>query len=174
MRYFIIIIFFFGQCVFAQNSDNSVNRMNIKTNFSMKVLEAYEENSFSKVKDFYQFLQIYSDVTTSEALKEQVKGNIYSLYKTNSQIIDFFSSGKITLEKLLEKINAKGLKFKVKNIQKEATSNNFWTNFYTLEIISEKEILQHKIYQKIYFYPEEKSFGNKKKEVWTILLGEMQ
>ncbi|WP_296145919.1 hypothetical protein [uncultured Flavobacterium sp.] len=138
----------------------------------MKVLEAYEENSFSKVSDFYQFLEIYSDQNSSETLRNQVKENIYSLYKNNSQVTDFFSSEKITLEKLLENSKAKGLKFEVKNIQKEITSNNFWTNSYSLKISDGKEIMQKKVTQKVYFYPEEKSFGSKKKEVWIILLGD--
>lgn len=172
INYFTILLFFFCNCIFAQSSDNSISRTNIKANFSTGVLEAYEENSFSKVKDFYQLLEIYSDVNSSEALKNQVKETIFSLYKNNSQITDFFSSEKITLEKLLENSKAKGLKFEVKNIKKEATSNIFWTNSYTLKISDGKEILQKKIYQKVYFYPEEKSFGSKKKEVWTILLGD--
>lgn len=149
-----------------------MNRTNIKANFSMKVLEAYEEKSFSKVKDFYQLLEIYSDAKTSELLEKQMKETINSLYKPNSQITDFFSSDTITLEKLLENVKAKSLKFEVKNIQKEMTSDNFWTNSYTLEISDGKEIQQKKIYQKVYFYSEEKSFGNKKKAVWTILLGD--
>ncbi len=172
MNYFTILLFFFCNCILAQSFDNSISRTNIKANFSTEVLEAYEENSFSKVKDFYQFLEIYSDVNSSEALKNQVKETIFYLYKNNSQVTDFFGSEKITLEKLLENSKAKGLKFEVKNIQKEATSNNFWTNSYTLKINDGKEIQQKKIYQKVYFYPEEKSFGSKKKEVWTILLGD--
>ncbi len=172
MKYFTILLFFFCNCILAQSSDNSINRTNIKANFSMKVLEAYEENSFSKVSDFYQFLEIYSDQNSSETLRNQVKENIYSLYKNNSQVTDFFSSEKITLEKLLENSKAKGLKFEVKNIQKEITSNNFWTNSYSLKISDGKEIMQKKVTQKVYFYPEEKSFGSKKKEVWIILLGD--
>lgn len=172
MKYFTILLFFLCNCILAQSNDNSISRTNIKANFSIKVLQAYEENSFLKVKDFYQFLEIYSDANSSETLRNQVKENIYSLYKNNSQVTDFFNSEKITLEKLLENSKSKRLKFEVKNIQKEMTSNDFWTNSYTLEISDGKEILQKKVTQKIYFYPEEKSFGSKKKEVWTILLGD--
>lgn len=174
MKYFTILLFFLCNCALAQSSDNSVNKNSIKANFSAKAIEAYEENSFSKVNDFYQFLEIYSDKNSSEALKNQVKENLKSLVVENVLVPDLFTSEKITLEKLLEQINAKGFKFEVKNIQKRATSANFWTNSYNLEIKNGAAIQRKNSVQRVYFYPEEKSFGTKKKEVWSIFLGEIE
>lgn len=174
MKYFTIILFFFCNCVLAQSSDNSVNRNSIKANFSAKAIEAYEENSFSKVIDFYQFLEIYSDKNSSEALRKQVKENLQSLVVENVLVADLFTSAKITLEKLLEEISSKGLKFEVKNMQKRATSTNFWTNSYVLEIKNGTEIVRKNLVQRVYFYPEQKTFGTKKKEVWSIFLGEIE
>lgn len=174
MKYFIIILFFFCNCVLAQSSDNSVNRNSIKANFSAKAIEAYEENSFSKVNDFYQFLEIYSDKNSSEALRKQVKENLKSLVVENVLVADLFTSEKITLEKILEEISSKGFKFEVKNMQKRATSTNFWTNSYVLEIKNGTEIVRKNLVQRVYFYPEQKTFGTKKKEVWSIFLGEIE
>lgn len=176
MKYFVIILLFFGQCqcVFSQDANNSVKRNSIKANFSLKAIEAFEENSFSKVNDFYQFLEIYSDKNSSEALKNQLKENLNSLVIENVLVLDLFTSEKVTLEKLLEQINTKGFKFEVKNIKKKVISSNFWTNSYVLEIKNDKEIQRKNLLQRIYFFPEEKSFGTKKKEVWTIFLGEIE
>jgi len=174
MKYFTIILFFFCNYALAQSSDNSVNKNSIKANFSAKAIEAYEENSFSKVNDFYQFLEIYSDKNSSEALKNQVRENLKSLVVENVLVPDLFTSEKITLEKLLQQINAKGYKFEVKNIQKRATSANFWTNSYNLEIKNGAEIQRKNLTQRVYFYPEQKTFGTKKKEVWSIFLGEIE
>ena len=174
MKYFVILLFLFCTCGFSQEANNSVNRNSIKANFSAKAIEAYEENSFSKVNDFYQFLEIYSDKNSSEALKNQVRENLKSMFVENVLVADLFTSEKITLEKLLEQINAKGFKFEVKNIQKRATSTNFWTNSYSLEIKNGTEIQRKNLIQRVYFYPEEKSFGTKKKEVWSIFLGEIE
>ena len=174
MKYFIIILFFFCNCVLAQSSDNSVNRNSIKANFSAKAIEAYEENSFSKVNDFYQFLEIYSDKNSSEALKNQLKENLKSLVVENVLVADLFTSEKITLEKLLAEISSKGFKFEVKNMQKRATSTNFWTNSYVLEIKNGTEIVRKNLVQRVYFYPEQKNFGTKKKDVWSIFLGEIE
>lgn len=174
IKYFVIILLFFGQCVFSQEASNSVIRNNIKANFSAKAIEAYEENSFSKVEDFYQFLEIYSDKNSLEALKKQVKENLKSLVVENVLVADLFTSEKITLEKLLEEISSKGFKFEVKNMQKRATSINFWTNMYVLEIKNGTEIVRKNLVQRVYFYPEQKTFGTKKKEVWSIFLGEIE
>ena len=174
MKYFTIILFFFCTCGFSQEANNSISRNSIKANFSVKAIEAYEENSFSKVNDFYQFLEIYSDKNSSEDLKNQVKENLNSLVLKDVLVEDLFTSEKITLEKLLEKINLKGLRFQIKNIQKKSTSTNFWINSYVLEITNKTETTRKNILQRIYFYPEEKNFGTKKKEVWSVFLGEME
>jgi len=174
MKYFTIILFFFCNYALAQSSDNSANKNSIKANFSAKAIEAYEENSFSKVNDFYQFLEIYSDKNSSEALKNQVRENLKSLMVEDVFFTDLFTSEKITLEKLLEQINAKGFKFEAKNIQKRITSPNFWTNSYSLEIKNGTEIQRKNLVQRVYFYPEQKTFGTKKKEVWSIFLGEIE
>lgn len=51
MKYFTSILFLFFNCTFAQQANNTAIENSIKANFSIKVLEAYEENSFSKVED---------------------------------------------------------------------------------------------------------------------------
>ncbi|HEX8575727.1 MAG TPA: hypothetical protein VF677_05490 [Flavobacterium sp.] len=173
MKYFIVIAYFFCYCVAGQEANNALKNNSIKANFSMKIIEAYEENSFSKVKDFYEYLEIYADEDASDALKSQVQENIYALFNNNVTVSGFFNQDKITLDQLLERIKSKGLKFTVKDIQKETTSSNFWTTSYTLEITGKNKTEQKKIKQKIYFYPEEKSFGDKKKEVWQLFLGEI-
>lgn len=175
MKYFILILFVFCNCLHAQQASNYGAKNNdIRANFSIKTLEAYEENSFSKVSDFYQLLEIYSDKNSSEALKKQVEENINSLVRNDVLISDFFTSDKIIMGELLKKIQSKGLKFEVKNIRKQAASDNYWIASYTLDISGNREVVQKNISQKIYLYPEEKSFGDKKKEVWSLFLGEIE
>lgn len=174
MKYFTFILFLFYNCVFAQQANNAAIENSIKANFSIKVLEAYEENSFSKVEDFYELLEMYSDKNASNTLKKQLEERIDALYKENTLVSDFFTSDKISVNKLLDKIASKGLKFEVKNIQKVKTFGNYWTASYILTIQRDTETLQKNISQRIYFYPEEKTFGNKKKEVWSLFLGEIE
>lgn len=174
MKYFVFIVFLFYNCAFAQQANNAAIENSIKANFSIKVLEAYEENSFSKVEDFYELLEMYSDKNTSNTLKKQLEERIDALYKENTLVSDFFTSDRIPVNKLLEKIAFKGLKFEVKNIQKVKTFGNYWTASYILTIQRDTETLQKNISQRIYFYPEEKTFGNKKKEVWSLFLGEIE
>ena len=98
MKYFTIILFFCCTCGFSQEANNSVSKNSIKANFSVKAIEAYEENSFSKVNDFYQFLEIYSDKNSSEDLKKQVKENLNSFVLKDVLVEDLFTTEKITLE----------------------------------------------------------------------------
>jgi len=174
MKYFTFILFLFYNCAFAQQANNTAIENSIKANFSIKVLEAYEENSFSKVEDFYELLEMYSDKNASNTLKKHLEERIDALYKENTLIFDFFTSDKISVNKLLDKIASKGLKFEVKNIQKVKTFGNYWTASYVLTIQRDTETLEKNISQRIYFYPEEKTFGNKKKEVWSLFLGEIE
>lgn len=174
IKYFTVIVFLFYNCTFAQQANNAAVENSIKANFSVKVLEAYEENSFSKLEDFYELLEIYSAKDTPNTLKKQLEERINALYKENTLVSDFFTLDKISVDRLLEKVASKELKFEVKNIQKVKTFGNYWTASYILTIQRDTETLQKNISQRIYFYPEAKTFGNKKKEVWSLFLGEME
>lgn len=174
IKYFTIIVFLFYNCTFAQEANHAIAANSIKANFSVKALEAYEENSFSKLKDFYELLEIYSAKNTPNTLKKQLEERINALYKENTLVSDFFTSDKITVDKLLQKVASKELKFEIKNIQKVKTFGNYWTASYILDIQRDTETLQKNISQRIYFYPEAKTFGNKTKEVWSLFLGEME
>ena len=50
----------------------------IKANFSMRSIEAYQENSQNKLEEFYEYLSIYSS-ETNEELKKQIRENILAM-----------------------------------------------------------------------------------------------
>ncbi|MBC8882517.1 hypothetical protein H9X57_01080 [Flavobacterium piscinae] len=68
----------------------------MKANFSAETLQAYQESSFSKVNDFYEYAQLLTNPTISNDLKEEIITAIFSLYKENynASIINFLSSEK--------------------------------------------------------------------------------
>lgn len=173
----IFLALFFSYAVFAQDS-NTASGQGMKANFSKVSLKAYQENSFSKIKDFYQYLEILSNSSTSESLKNQVKENIYSLFAGKEiQLLDFSSQTpeKITLEKLLQKLEKeKNIQFALKEEITNKTVEDYWLNSYTLEITKGGKSEKIPILQKVNFYPQEKKFGNTTKQVWTITLGEIQ
>ncbi|MBC8644695.1 hypothetical protein H9W95_13510 [Flavobacterium lindanitolerans] len=89
IKYFTVIVFLFYNCTFAQEANHAIAANSIKANFSVKVLEAYEENSFSKLEDFYELLEIYSAKNTPNTLKKQLEERINTLYKENTLVSDF-------------------------------------------------------------------------------------
>ncbi len=173
----IILALFFSYAVFAQDS-NSSSKQGMKANFSTASIKAYQKNSFSKISDFYQYLEILSDASAPKPLKNQVRENINSLFANQEiELVDFTSQKleRITLEKLLQKLeNEKNIQFTVKEENTNETSNDYWLNSYMLEITREKQSVKIPIRQKVNFYPQEKQFGNTAKQVWTITLGEIQ
>lgn len=179
MLKYIIALLFLSNSLLAQEamSSTAVSSTSIKANFSAQSLEAYKESSFSKITDFYEYLQTYSDPASTDDLKTQVKAAIASLFLNKDiQVLDVTSPSLqlISIDQLLEKINRHSFKFEVKNNQNNAVYNNYWLNSYTLEVRNTTALQTFKINQKVYFFPLQKQFGTAKKTVWSVQLGEMQ
>lgn len=168
---------FFSIFGFAQNADFSKKSM--KANFSVDALQSYQESSFSKVNDFYEYAKLLTDPTISNDLKKEIITAIFSLYKENNvSIINFLSSEKekISLAEFLKLLeNEKNIQFKTKKKKEKVQFfNDYWINHYYLEIERNKQITIVEIKQKVYFSENLKSFGENQKEVWSVYLGEME
>ncbi len=163
----------------SQSNLSTSTNQGMKAQFSQSSLQAYQESSLSKVEDFYQYLELLSDETVSQALKNELKETIYSQFQnTDVQVYNFTEepASLITLNQLLTFVEKdKSIKFTIKNENslKEIYSD-YWINSYTLEVSRESEIQIFFIKQKVYFSPQLKKFGEREKEVWTMLLGEME
>jgi len=148
----------------------------IKANFSMRSIEAYQENSQNKLEEFYEYLSFYSSETNAE-LRNQIKENIFSMVETDVEILDFteINPKKIDLEEFLSKIKNKSYRFSIQS--KPASSElglNQWQNVYTLSVSQKEKTTDFKLNQIIYFEPKEKKFGSKTKTVWEVKLGDIQ
>lgn len=148
----------------------------IKANFSQKSIEAYQENSQNKLKEFYEYLNLYSKENNIE-LRKQIQSNIFSMVQSESiQVIDFTdSNGKlIDLSGLLKKIENQGYEFEVIEIESSKNISLYaWENSYQLKVSQGNHSEIRKISQTIQFEPWEKKFGSKSKLIWQIKLNEM-
>ncbi|RXR32615.1 hypothetical protein EQG68_07245 [Flavobacterium piscinae] len=178
INYLLFGLLFFSFFGFAQNAGFSKKSM--KANFSAETLQAYQESSFSKVNDFYEYAQLLTNPTISNDLKEEIITAIFSLYKENynASIINFLSSEKekISLAEFLKLLeNEKNIQFKTKKKKEKVQFfNDYWINHYYLEIERNKQITIVEIKQKVFFSENLKSFGENQKEVWSVYLGEMK
>lgn len=177
INYLIIGLLLFCSFGFAQ--DAGFSKKSMKANFSVEVLQAYQESSFSKVNDFYEYAQLLTDQSIPNDLKYEIKSAIHSLYKEiDISIINFLSvkKEKISLTEFLNLLeNEKSIRFQTrKKNEKVQFFNDYWLNHYYLEIERNKQITIIEIKQKVYFSENLKSFGENEKEVWSVLLGEME
>lgn len=171
-----IVFLFFAFFSFGQNA-NLPDTKTIKANFTTASVKAYQESATLKVEDFYNYLTILSNETTSEALKTEVKASIYSLFeRENVTLIDLTEEEKniIFLNNLVEKIENKNYTFKVSDFESSIVAADFWTTKYQLTMIQNNKKTEAQYFQKVKFKPILKSFGTTKKQVWTLLLGEIE
>lgn len=143
----------------------------------MQSIKAYQESAVFKIKDYYHYLELYSNAKSSDSLKTQVKTAIHNLFENkNIEVLDLTASDKycIKLDKLLDKISNKNYEFKLTHIESSIAVQDFWTTKYYLQIIDEDEICNLEVFSKVIFKPVQKKFGSKTKEVWMLFLGEME
>ncbi len=176
INYLLIGLLFFT--VFGNAQDAGFSKKSMKANFSMEVLNAYQESSLAKVNDFYEYAQLLTNSTISNDLKEEIKTTIFSLFKENDvMIVNFLSSKKekISLTQFITLLkNENPIRFQIKKThEKVPFFNDYWINHYYLEIERNKQITIIEIKQKVYFSENIKSFGEHQKEVWSVFLGEM-
>jgi hypothetical protein len=163
----------------AQQVNAAAEKSGMKAFFSMQAIDAYQKSSQSKVKDFFQYAELLTDDSLSEKLKSQIVQNIISLFKNKEMnTIDFTVTERklIPLNILLQKLTGeKNIHFSVVNESGSKTLfADYWLNSYDVLVTKGNISETITVRQKIYFTPVEKHFGAASKEVWSILLGEME
>ncbi|MCZ4318420.1 hypothetical protein O4H26_05400 [Aequorivita viscosa] len=159
-------------------SQDSGVRGAIAMEFPAPSIAAFQESSQTKIYDFYNYLGLLTTPKLSNNLKTQIRENIYTLFRdTNINIPDPTSENpdKMTLQQLLDAMEKHSkTTFTVVGMQSfPVTFEDYWVNTYTLEIKTGTQKTTKNLQQKIYFHPEQKTFGSTTKEVWTLKLGEV-
>ncbi|MGX7668589.1 hypothetical protein [Flavobacterium pedocola] len=169
-------VFCFGQNVSnkevsteTSNVNKKMGRQAIQANFNVAAIGAYQENAEEKIKDLYSYFQMLSG-DESEAFKLQVAQNITNLFGNVSVTMDNLlleSGNKISLEALLQQLKTSKHAIQFLEIEKKTVLENSFLFTYTVQVDSGKKSIQ----QQVFFYPVQKQFGSKTKEVWTYTLG---
>lgn len=162
---------------FGQSANTSSSKVTIKNTFSFQAIKAYQESAVFKIKDYYNYLELYADESTSDSLRLQLKTSLHNLFVDEEQkVVDFTTSENkpITLNKLLEKIQEKNYSFNLSAIENSIVAQDFWTTKYNLEVLEGNQRCTIEVFTKVVFKPVTKKFGTKTKEIWTLFLGEME
>lgn len=146
----------------------------IEKNFNKPVINAYQNRALDKLNEFYSYLVLLQNATTSD-LQNELKQNIKQLLITENlsfqNIIDF-QNKKYSIDEILNQIIDKRLTFSMPVINQNAYLNHNDFEFsYTLKVEVNKEVKQLNLTQKVFLYPVEKTFGTTKKTVWELKLG---
>lgn len=156
----------------------AVSTMSLNKRFSAKVLNAYQENSKTKVEDLFSYFQMLTDASLNDDLKKEVVKNINLLFQNpNTMVIDFTSDSfdKITLQQFIQKLLiSEPILFSVSEETKfNSVEYQSWNTGYTITRTKSGVVTNIKIIQKVYFYKTPKVFGDETKEIFSTLLGEM-
>jgi hypothetical protein len=181
---FIIILL----CSFFANAQDVVKEsvsekkaastMSLNKRFSAKVLNAYQENSKTKVEDLFSYFQMLTDAKLNDDLKNEVVKNINLLFQNpNTLVIDFTSDSfdKITLQQFIQKLLiSEPILFSVSDESRyDSVEYQSWKTGYTVSRTKSGIVSKTKIVQKVYFFETPKMFGEETKVVFSTILGEM-
>lgn len=156
----------------------AASTMSLNKRFSAKVLNAYQENSKTKVEDLFSYFQMLTDASLNDDLKKEVVKNINLLFQNpNTMVIDFTSDSfdKIPLQQFIQRLLiSEPILFSVSDESKyDSVEYQSWKTGYTVSRTKSGIVSKTKIVQKVYFYETPKMFGEETKMVFSTLLGEM-
>ena len=174
-RSYLYLLLLFSFSLFGQDVNFAAPKT-IKANFTMASVKAYQESATLKIEDYYQYLNLLSDEATPENLKREIKTSIFSLFENEKvMVIDFTSTENttISLPDFIDKITNKNFSFVISNFENSIVASDYWTTKYQLTVTQNKISKPIILLQQIGFKPVYKNFGNTKKEVWTLFLGEV-
>ncbi len=184
-KFLLIVIFLSSFLVEAQSSMNesvsekkAATAMTLNKRFSAKVLNAYQENSKTKVEDLFTYFQMLTDAKLNDDLKKEVVKNINLLFQNpNTTVIDFTSDSfdKITLQQFIQKLLiSEPILFSVSDESRfDSVEYQSWKTGYTVSRTKSGIVTKTKIVQKVFFFETPKMFGEETKMVFSTILGEM-
>lgn len=183
--FLFIVVFLSSFLVEAQSSMNesvkekkAASTISLNKRFSSKVLNAYQENSKTKVEDLFSYFQMLTDASLNDDLKKEVVKNINLLFQNpNTMVIDFTSDSfdKIPLQQFIQKLLiSEPILFSVSEESRyDSVEYQSWKTGYTVSRTKSGIVTKTKIVQKVFFYETPKMFGEETKVVFSTLLGEM-
>ena len=173
----------FGQFIQAQSSEKKtaetvIAQAGLSKKYAPKLLEDYQENAKTKVKDLFSYFQMLTDASLTDDLKKEVVKNIKNCFQNqNPEVIDFTSEAydKINLHSLIDKLLFSELIiFKVTNSwQNNSETPLSWQMNYSVTRTKSGESQNIKVNQLVYLFEQNKAFGNSSKNITVSFLGKM-
>lgn len=177
MKQLIIILVLLNAAFgYGQSGQNNASSTSISSNFSPISVKVYQESAALKVADYYNYLELLSSKSSSTELKAEVKKALFSLIDKSTNVTDFTSEqgNSTSLSNLLINIENKNYTFALTEFESNNLLNNSWTINYHILITQNDKIEGKNFNQVVHFNSVVKEFGNSKKKIWAIKLGEVE
>lgn len=186
MKNLIYIVLFFPMFIIGQSNSQKeevagskeVSKKSlghsISANFNSKVILAYANQSEQLIADFYSYLTLYNLSETND-LQKELDTSIQQMFLSETVLVEDFINGsnkKITLLQLLKYCKENKFVVSVNNVQNNAVNATNFDIKYQVLVTNKSVTSTYNLTQKVYLFPVEKTFGNTKKTVWELKLGE--
>ena len=183
-RFLFIVVLFYSfsgkaqEAIYEKSSKKEVAVVTLKQKFSAKVLNAYQENSKSKINDLFAYLEMLTDANLKTDLKKEVIDNIHLLFQnSNVLVIDFTSESlnKIPLQQFIQKLLiSEPISFSISDeVTYDTVAYQSWNTNFTVTTIKSGMVTKTRVTENVFFYETSKQFGIDTKVVNATLLGEM-
>lgn len=157
----------------SQSIGISTNELTIQNSFDKLTIQTYAAQGQSKVEELFEYLKLTALNENSSELDEQLLQNIHQLF--TEKIVQLVSiDSKTRFYSTQQWVNDwKNSKIIVERLELAGSQlkNDHWLNQYQLIYKVNGKQKTARMEVQIFFYPELKSFGETKKEVWELKIG---
>lgn len=154
-------------------TQNSFDKLTIQNSFDKLTIQTYAVQGQLKVEELFEYLKLISLNGNSPELDKQLLQNIEQLFSENIEQLDGVDN-KTTLHSTKQWVNDwKNSKITVERLELNSSQlkHDHWLNQYLLTYKVNGKQKTKKIEIQIFFSPELKSFGETKKKVWELRIG---
>jgi len=157
----------------SQSMEISTKELTIQNSFDKLTIQTYAVQGQLKVEELFEYLKLISLNGNSPELDKQLLQNIEQLFSENIEQLDGVDH-KTTLYSAKQWVNDwKNSKITVERLELNSSQlkHDHWLNQYQLIYKVNGKQKTARMEVQIFFYPELKSFGETKKEVWELKIG---
>ena len=181
MKNLILIIFFssFLSLVWSQSgvevtTNSKISEVTIQNSFDRISVNAYNIQAQSKVDELIEYLKIAQNPANSEELNAQLKSNVQQLFITDETLlIKQFESNEFSSnpENWMESLKQSKVKIISADLLNTEMKNSYWIYTYEFRYEVNGKSKKQKVKIQVFFKPQTKNFGSKRKAVWDLKLG---
>lgn len=176
MKKIVYLLLILPFIFFSQSAENKNKAVSIiEKKFNTETISAYQNRAQNRIIDFFDNLILLQN-TDNAALQQEIKTNIKLMFinqKLNFENIINTEKINPSIDDIMNEIITKSINISMIEFISNSYFNHYNFEFsYTLQVIKNNQKKQFNLLQKVFLLPVEKQFGNTKKTVWEIKLGE--